>query len=141
MVAPAAALDGPAPARHARSDDAVPSAAPGASGGGPRSSARITWKTTHVDGYPVRYGEVGSGPTALFLHGWGLRPNAYARPIEAMAASVEASLKNPRAVAAWGLTVAVLLVLGSIPLFVGLAVALPVLGYATWRLYTRTIVR
>ena len=64
-----------------------------------------------------------------------------AGPIEAMAASVEASLKNPRAVAAWGLTVAVLLVLGSIPLFVGLAVALPVLGYATWRLYTRTIVR
>ena len=87
MVAPAAALDGPAPARHARSDDAVPSAAPGASGGGPRSSARITWRTTHVDGNPVRYGEVGSGPTALFLHGWGLRPNAYARPIEAMAAA------------------------------------------------------
>ena len=41
----------------------------------------------------------------------------------------------------WGLTVAVLLVLGSIPLFVGLAVVLPVLGYATWHLYTRLIDR
>ena len=32
-----------------------------------------------VDGHRVRYGVVGSGPPALFLHGWGLRPNAYAR--------------------------------------------------------------
>ena len=41
----------------------------------------------------------------------------------------------------WGVTVAVLLVLGSIPFFVGLAVVLPVLGYATWHLYTRLVVR
>lgn len=41
----------------------------------------------------------------------------------------------------WGLTVAVLLVLGAIPFFVGLAVVLPVLGYATWHLYTRLIDR
>jgi hypothetical protein len=27
----------------------------------------------------------GPGPAALFLHGWGLRPNAYRRPIQAMA--------------------------------------------------------
>ena len=47
----------------------------------------ITWSATVVDGRTVRYGEVGSGPTALFLHGWGLRPNAYARPIESMAAA------------------------------------------------------
>ena len=36
---------------------------------------------------------------------------------------------------------AALLVLGSIPLFVGLAVVLPWLGYATWHLYTRLIDR
>jgi pimeloyl-ACP methyl ester carboxylesterase len=48
---------------------------------------RITWTSTTVDGHRVRYGVVGSGPPALFLHGWGLRPNAYARPIEAMAAA------------------------------------------------------
>jgi uncharacterized membrane protein len=41
----------------------------------------------------------------------------------------------------WGLIVAALLVIGSIPLFVGLAVVLPVLGYATWHLYTRLVVR
>jgi pimeloyl-ACP methyl ester carboxylesterase len=40
-----------------------------------------------VDGRTVRYGEVGAGPPALFLHGWGLGPHAYARPIEAMAAA------------------------------------------------------
>jgi uncharacterized membrane protein len=41
----------------------------------------------------------------------------------------------------WGLIVAALLVIGSIPLFVGLAVVLPVLGYATWHLYTRVVQR
>jgi pimeloyl-ACP methyl ester carboxylesterase len=29
----------------------------------------------------------GTGPAALFLHGWGLRPNAYRAPIRAMAAA------------------------------------------------------
>ena len=52
-----------------------------------RPTPGITWRTTTVDGHLVRYGEVGSGPVALFLHGWGLRPRAYARPIEAMAAA------------------------------------------------------
>jgi uncharacterized membrane protein len=41
----------------------------------------------------------------------------------------------------WGVIVAALLVAGSIPFFVGLAVVLPVLGYATWHLYTRLVVR
>jgi pimeloyl-ACP methyl ester carboxylesterase len=45
----------------------------------------LTWHRVPVDGHPVRYGVVGHGPAALFLHGWGLRPNAYRRPIEAMA--------------------------------------------------------
>ncbi len=52
-----------------------------------RTAARTTWAAADVDGQRVRYGVVGSGPSALFLHGWGLRPNAYARPIEAMAAA------------------------------------------------------
>jgi uncharacterized membrane protein len=33
----------------------------------------------------------------------------------------------------------VLLVIGSVPLFVGLAVVLPVLGHATWHLYRKVI--
>lgn len=66
------------------------------------------------------------------------------QPVDALTA-VESSLKaaraNPGAIARWGLWVAVLLVLGAIPAFIGLAVVLPVLGYATWHLYTRLIER
>jgi pimeloyl-ACP methyl ester carboxylesterase len=45
---------------------------------------RVAWRKADVYGHPVRYATVGSGPAALFLHGWGLRPNAYRRTIEAM---------------------------------------------------------
>jgi uncharacterized membrane protein len=41
----------------------------------------------------------------------------------------------------WGIIVAVLLIAGSIPLFIGLAVVLPWLGYSTWHLYTRLVDR
>lgn len=60
---------------------------------------------------------------------------------EAMDTSLRVTWHNPVTIAAWGLIVVVLLVLGSIPAFVGLAVVLPVLGYATWHLYTRAVVR
>jgi uncharacterized membrane protein len=62
-------------------------------------------------------------------------------PIVAMKTSLRAVAASPGTFAAWGLIVAGLLILGSIPLFVGLAVVLPVLGYATWHLYTRAIER
>src|SRR5665213_2676883 len=55
---------------------------------GSDSAARsVSWEVASVDGHRVRYGVVGSGPSALFCHGWGLRPNAYARPIAALAAA------------------------------------------------------
>lgn len=57
----------------------------------------------------------------------------------AVETSLKACAKNPLEVGAWGLMVAVLLALGSLPLFAGLAVVLPVLGYASWRLYTRLV--
>jgi uncharacterized membrane protein len=44
-------------------------------------------------------------------------------------------------VAAWGLIVTGMLVLGALPALVGLGVVLPVLGYSTWHLYTRAVVR
>jgi pimeloyl-ACP methyl ester carboxylesterase len=47
----------------------------------------IQWGRVEVDGHRVHYGVTGSGPAALFLHGWGLRPNAYRAPIRAMAAA------------------------------------------------------
>jgi uncharacterized membrane protein len=57
----------------------------------------------------------------------------------AVQTSVRAVLKNPIPMAAWGLIVAGLLVLGSIPLLVGLAVVVPVLGHATWHLYRKVV--
>jgi uncharacterized membrane protein len=39
----------------------------------------------------------------------------------------------------WGLIVAALLVVGSLPLFLGLTVIVPILGHATWHLYRRVV--
>ncbi len=61
--------------------------------------------------------------------------------LAAIGASLRVAARNPLAVAAWGLIVAALLVAGSLPLFVGLAVVMPVLGHGTWRFYRRAIVR
>jgi len=61
--------------------------------------------------------------------------------VTAVETSVRAVRENPRVLAAWGLRVAGLLVLGALPAFLGLAVVLPVLGYATWHLYTRLVER
>jgi uncharacterized membrane protein len=61
--------------------------------------------------------------------------------VPALEASLRVTRNNPVAVGLWGLIVAVALVLGSIPLFFGLAVVLPVLGHATWRFYRRAIER
>lgn len=58
----------------------------------------------------------------------------------AIKTSVRAVMENPLPMAAWGLIVAAALVLGSIPLFIGLAVAVPILGHATWHLYRRLVV-
>src|SRR5437763_91185 len=60
---------------------------------------------------------------------------------EAVSASWRAAHANKPQMIRWGLTVLVLLVLGSIPLFVGLAFVLPWLGYSTWHLYTRLVDR
>jgi uncharacterized membrane protein len=42
--------------------------------------------------------------------------------------------------ALWGLIVAGGLVIGAIPFLVGLAIAMPVLGHATWHLYRKLVV-
>jgi uncharacterized membrane protein len=54
---------------------------------------------------------------------------------QAVGTSIRAFATNPLPMLGWGLIVAALLLLGSIPLFIGLAVVLPVLGHATWHLY------
>jgi uncharacterized membrane protein len=59
--------------------------------------------------------------------------------VVAVLTSVRATLKNPLVIAAWGLIVAMLLLVGSLPLFVGLAVVMPVLGHSTWHLYRKLV--
>jgi uncharacterized membrane protein len=58
---------------------------------------------------------------------------------EAITTSVRATVANPGPMALWGLIVAVCLAIGSIPLFAGLAVVIPVLGHATWHLYRKLV--
>jgi len=57
----------------------------------------------------------------------------------AVLTSVRAVQANPVMMAIWGLIVAALLALGSIPAFFGLAVVMPVLGHATWHLYRKVV--
>jgi uncharacterized membrane protein len=47
--------------------------------------------------------------------------------------------RNPLVMAMWGLIIAASLVLGSIPLLLGLIFVMPVLGHATWHLYRRVV--
>jgi uncharacterized membrane protein len=53
--------------------------------------------------------------------------------------SISAVLKNPITMALWGLIVAAVLAIGFLLLFVGLAVAVPILGHSTWHLYRRVV--
>jgi len=57
----------------------------------------------------------------------------------AILTSVRAVIANPVPMAGWGLIVAGGLALGSIPLFLGLVVVMPVLGHATWHLYREVV--
>jgi uncharacterized membrane protein len=59
----------------------------------------------------------------------------------AIGASAKTVLVNPVTTALWGLTIAVLLLIGSLPLFLGLVVVMPVLGHATWHMYRKAIAR
>jgi uncharacterized membrane protein len=61
--------------------------------------------------------------------------------VTAIQTSVRAFLANPMTMAIWGIIVASLLVIGSVPFFVGLAVVMPVLGHATWHLYRKVVER
>jgi uncharacterized membrane protein len=53
--------------------------------------------------------------------------------------SIRVVLANPMSMGLWGIIVAVALAVGSLPLFVGLAIVLPVLGHATWHLYRSAV--
>ena len=70
-------------------------------------------------------------------------PLALDKPVTAFTAikvSVRAVWTNTAVLAVWGLMVVAMLTLGAAIFLIGLAVALPVLGHATWHLYRKIVV-
>jgi uncharacterized membrane protein len=57
----------------------------------------------------------------------------------AVLTSIGAVAANPGPMALWGLIVAGGLVIGSMPVFLGLIIVVPVLGHATWHLYRKVV--
>lgn len=57
----------------------------------------------------------------------------------AVETSFRAVLHNPVPMLAWGLIVGAGLFLGTLPLFVGLAIVIPIFGHATWHLYRKLV--
>lgn len=57
----------------------------------------------------------------------------------AVRVSLRVVTENPATLALWGLIIAAGLALGSLPIFLGLVVVMPVLGHATWHLYRKTV--
>jgi uncharacterized membrane protein len=53
--------------------------------------------------------------------------------------SIRATIANPVPMAAWGLIITAGLVIGSIPLLLGLMIVLPILGHASWHLYRKVV--
>ena len=57
----------------------------------------------------------------------------------AIVTSVKAVLANPVTMMAWAAIIATALIVGSLPLFLGLAIVLPVLGHASWHIYRKVV--
>lgn len=59
--------------------------------------------------------------------------------VTAMLTSMAVVRRNPGVMLGWGVLIAVLLFAGMLPAFLGLLVVLPLLGHASWHLYTRAL--
>ena len=59
--------------------------------------------------------------------------------VTAMLTSLKAVNRNRRSLGLWAVIIAVLLFIAMLPAFLGLFIALPVLGHATWHLYRYAI--
>jgi uncharacterized membrane protein len=71
-------------------------------------------------------------------------PLALDKPVTsftAISVSIRAFSRNFYVMAAWGLMVVAIVTLGAALFLIGLAVALPVLGHATWHLYRKLVVQ
>ena len=60
--------------------------------------------------------------------------------VTAMITSVKAVLASPLVMVGWGLIVTLAVILGSLPMFLGLVIILPVLGHTTWHIYKKAVV-
>jgi uncharacterized membrane protein len=58
----------------------------------------------------------------------------------AISTSVKAVIKNPVPMFRWAATIAVLIAVGMSLFFIGLAIAMPVIGHASWHAYREIIV-
>lgn len=59
--------------------------------------------------------------------------------VTALITSIQAVFLNPPVMLGWGLLVTGMVILGSLPLFAGLVLVIPILGHATWHLYTKAV--
>lgn len=59
--------------------------------------------------------------------------------VTAMVTSVRAVATNPVPMLGWAAVIVVLLIVSSLPFFLGFLVTLPVLGHTTWHLYRRIV--
>jgi uncharacterized membrane protein len=59
--------------------------------------------------------------------------------ITAMITSVRAVVTSPVPMLGWAAAIVAMLIVASLPFFIGLVVVLPVLGHATWHLYRRIV--
>jgi uncharacterized membrane protein len=60
--------------------------------------------------------------------------------VTAMITSVRSVVSNPVPMLGWAICVVLLLFIAALPMFLGVAVMLPVLGYTTWHLYRKIVV-
>lgn len=59
--------------------------------------------------------------------------------VTAMITSFKATIENQSAMAYWGATVAIMIVVAMLPLFLGMIIVFPALGHASWHLYRKVI--
>jgi uncharacterized membrane protein len=100
--------------------------------------------TTHQGWMVILYGNIAGFVFAVIV----LATTVIAFPLlldrdagayEAVTTSFRAVTTNPGPMALWGLIVAAALAVGSIPVFAGLAIVVPILGHATWHLYRKLV--
>ena len=100
--------------------------------------------TTREGWMLIFFGNIVGGifAVAAFFVGAISFPLLLDRDVGALAAietSARAVAANSGTMTLWGIIIAALLLLGSIPFFIGLAVVMPLLGHASWHLYRKLV--